>query len=485
MSKKFLSPIKLAQGTSNPASGSAGEIFYNTTDKTIYTHNGTGWGTAESSLPAGTMVQWAGASAPANWLLCDGTAVSRTTYATLFAAIGTAYGTGDGSTTFNLPDLRGRVPVGKNGGSFGTLGATGGAETVTLTEAQMPSHTHIQNSHNHTQDAHSHAIYGSNGGSAGVSISITSNSNGDRAWYLPGSIAANTTATNQAATATNQNTGGGQAHNNLQPYQVVNYIIKATSGTTAGDSPLTSRVSTLETNVRSVTLGGTGANTLTSGGYLKGNGTSAITSQSGIPATDITSGSLAIANGGTGATTGSGLVPIIPSSVAIGSGSVSVNSAGVISFSGVSYLNPRGIFTSAYKDYVIRVTSSAASANYVLGYFTLANGNNLSSAYYSGSFYRQVSGTGIFASDNAGTNGYFTCGYMNNDNASQFTFTITDPINKTFSCDFLSSYATTSHTNVWGGMGYNGNAAVDGFMFYMSSNVLMTGRMQVFGYRNS
>ena len=265
MAKQFLSPIKLAQGTSNPASGSAGEIFYNTTDKTIYTHDGTGWGTAESSLPAGTMVQWAGATAPANWLLCDGTAVSRTTYATLFAAIGTAYGVGDGSTTFNLPDLRGRVPVGKNGGSFGTLGATGGAETVTLTEAQMPSHTHIQNSHNHTQDAHSHAIYGSNGGSAGVSISITSNSNGDRAWYLPGGIAANTTATNQAATATNQNTGGGQAHNNLQPYQVVNYIIKATSGTTAGDSPLTARVSAIETTtVRSVALGGTGASTASS-----------------------------------------------------------------------------------------------------------------------------------------------------------------------------------------------------------------------------
>jgi hypothetical protein len=61
----------------------------------------------------GMVAAYAGSSAPSGWLLCDGTAVSRTTYSALFAAIGTSYGAGDGSTTFNLPDLRGRVPVGK------------------------------------------------------------------------------------------------------------------------------------------------------------------------------------------------------------------------------------------------------------------------------------------------------------------------------------------------------------------------------------
>ena len=64
------------------------------------------------ALPAGVIVPYGGASAPAGWLLCDGSAISRTTYAALFAAIGTAFGTGDGSTTFNLPDMREVVPVG-------------------------------------------------------------------------------------------------------------------------------------------------------------------------------------------------------------------------------------------------------------------------------------------------------------------------------------------------------------------------------------
>lgn len=63
---------------------------------------------AISFLPAGSMVDFAGTTAPSGWLMCDGAAVSRTTYASLFAALGTAYGTGDGSTTFNLPDYRGR-----------------------------------------------------------------------------------------------------------------------------------------------------------------------------------------------------------------------------------------------------------------------------------------------------------------------------------------------------------------------------------------
>ena len=96
-------------------------------------------------VPAGVVVPFAGSSAPANWLLCDGSAVSRTTYGQLFAAISTTYGSGDGSTTFNLPDMRGRVPAGKDnmGGSAAsrltsgvsgitgtTLGATGGNENV-------------------------------------------------------------------------------------------------------------------------------------------------------------------------------------------------------------------------------------------------------------------------------------------------------------------------------------------------------------------
>jgi hypothetical protein len=70
-----------------------------------------------SDTPSGAILQFAGSSAPANWLLCDGSLVSRTTYATLFGVVGTNYGAGDGSTTFKLPDMRGRVPIGAGQGS--------------------------------------------------------------------------------------------------------------------------------------------------------------------------------------------------------------------------------------------------------------------------------------------------------------------------------------------------------------------------------
>lgn len=95
------------------------------------------------------------------WLICDGAAVSRTTYADLFAAIGTTYGAGNGSTTFNLPDLRGRFPLGKAASGTGsTLGATGGALDHTHTYTDVPAHSHgiTDPGHNHAQNAHNHGI---------------------------------------------------------------------------------------------------------------------------------------------------------------------------------------------------------------------------------------------------------------------------------------------------------------------------------------
>jgi microcystin-dependent protein len=290
-----------------PSTPTPGQIY----DNYVYNADNGVWDIISFSdgIPAGVIMAWGASDAPANWLICDGAAVSRSTYASLFNAIGTTYGSGDGSTTFNLPDLRGRIPVGKNGGSFGTLGATGGTETVTLTESQMPSHTHIQNSHNHTQDAHNHtqnahnhnflyggAEYGGWNAATGFGsfINFAVGNNAVGGTTIANRTATNnaTTATNQATTATNQNTGGGQAHNNLQPYIVTNYIIKYSAANTPGDSELATRVGALETSTRPVGLGGTGATSLTSGGYLKGSGTSAITSQTGIPAGDINSGTL-------------------------------------------------------------------------------------------------------------------------------------------------------------------------------------------------
>jgi microcystin-dependent protein len=115
----------------------------------------------QPDVPTGSVQMFAGASAPTNWLLCDGSAISRTTYATLFALIGTTYGTGNGSTTFNVPDMRGRMPIGAGTGAgltTRTLGNVGGAESVTVAASNLPTHSHTLSAHTHTSAAHSHTL---------------------------------------------------------------------------------------------------------------------------------------------------------------------------------------------------------------------------------------------------------------------------------------------------------------------------------------
>jgi len=114
--------------------------------------------TGIEGIPTATIVPWSSASVPSGFLECDGSAVSRTTYATLFGIVGTTYGVGDGSTTFNVPDLADNVPVGKSNNK--SLASTGGANTVaatgnvggstanaTLSTAQLASHTHPSSLH--------------------------------------------------------------------------------------------------------------------------------------------------------------------------------------------------------------------------------------------------------------------------------------------------------------------------------------------------
>lgn len=154
--------------------------------------------TSAGELPSGTVMTYAGSSTPSGWLFCNGSAISRSTYANLFAAIGTTWGIGDNFTTFNIPDLRGRAIIGVGQGSGltnRTLAQNGGAETHQLSTTEMPSHVH-------TGDVY--ASYGS-----------------QTTWYGGGP------KLNSAATSWTSNAAGSDgAHNNMQPWAAVNYIIK-------------------------------------------------------------------------------------------------------------------------------------------------------------------------------------------------------------------------------------------------------------------
>lgn len=168
------------------------------------------------SVPIGCGMDWFTNTAPDNWMLCQGQAISRTDYSELFAIIGTTYGVGNGSTTFNLPDFRGRTGVGKSGsGTFNTLGTKTGAETVTLTTEQIPAHKHPLNDPGHVHHYSTENFTGA--------------SDFDRTHTGTGLVSEfqYTAATTKSYTGiTMANAGGGQAHNNIQPSLVINKIIK-------------------------------------------------------------------------------------------------------------------------------------------------------------------------------------------------------------------------------------------------------------------
>lgn len=168
--------------------------------------DGTNWNEVNGNivgdtLPIGAIIPYGSTTAPANWLVCDGSYVSKETYADLYDIIGDNYL--DGGTaptgTFRLPDFRTRVPVGykSSDSDFNAIGKTGGEKTHTLTIQEIP--------------VHNHAIGLEGGSDTGANISYTYNNS--KRYY--------------GGTDIIQNAGNGASHNNLQPYQTVNYIIKA------------------------------------------------------------------------------------------------------------------------------------------------------------------------------------------------------------------------------------------------------------------
>ena len=147
-----------------------------------------------AEFPVGMLSMFGGSTAPSKWLLCNGAAVSRTTYADLFTAISTTYGVGDGTTTFNLPDLRGRAPIGAGQGSGltdRTLGSSLGEEAHVLTSGENGPHTH--------------------------GLPVSGSGSGTGAMLFSSGQKKDTQASGSS--------GSGSAHNNIQPSLVVNFII--------------------------------------------------------------------------------------------------------------------------------------------------------------------------------------------------------------------------------------------------------------------
>jgi microcystin-dependent protein len=196
-------------------------------------------------IPSGVVFPFAGSTAPYGYLVCDGSAISRADYPSLFAALGTSHGSGDGSTTFNLPDYRGRFMRGVDGTAgrdpdtaSRTAMAAGGNTGDAVGSVQghsFQTHTHAQNAHTHTQNAHDHVFSGTVNSADAAAVPanyLQATASSTNASSFDVDYVASATATNQNTTATNQNAVGSGATsqasaNETRPVNVsVNYIIK-------------------------------------------------------------------------------------------------------------------------------------------------------------------------------------------------------------------------------------------------------------------
>lgn len=187
--------------------------------------------------PVGEITMWGTSTAPTGWLIADGSTISRSTYSALFAVLGTAYGAGDGSTTFVLPDLKGRVPVGRDASQteFDTLGETGGTKTSALAVANLPAHNHTGSISVSVADNGLDVLYNAGAYTTGYITGRDADNNGviDGTTNTFGIAVGSATEHGHSATGsvTIDTSGGngtatGDTFNNLAPYITLNYIIR-------------------------------------------------------------------------------------------------------------------------------------------------------------------------------------------------------------------------------------------------------------------
>ena len=254
----------------------------------------------DNFLPAGVITQYGASTAPTGWLLCRGQAISRTNplYTRLFTAISTTYGAGDGSTTFNLPNLQGRIPVGFDSTQteFDALAETGGSKTSTLTTANLPSHLHgvgtispatiadhvhavgtLVNSstdlgsHNHTQNAHTHT----------VSTSTSTTGSHNHPWNAQPNYLGNvlhwssygTYSIPQHANAGSSPLGIAYANPSTMDQGTHNHDATGTAASQTATNQTTALGSHLHTISGSVALGGGHTHTMSGSTALEGSGT--------------------------------------------------------------------------------------------------------------------------------------------------------------------------------------------------------------------
>ena len=221
---KILSSIKLpvaTQANVESAYSGAGLIYYDSVNAVIRVHDGTSWsslgGSSSIDMPIGSIQPWLGASTPSGWLVCAGQAVSRSTYSSLFSVVSTRFGTGDGSTTFNVPDLQGYQVTGASSG-LGSVDNTSTFRQGTNSSETVAAHSTSAANHSHTlsytaftetnhDETHSHSATASDGTITFTGHTYSDTSNGGQSHTHTASVASGASAIATATGATRASVG--------------------------------------------------------------------------------------------------------------------------------------------------------------------------------------------------------------------------------------------------------------------------------------